>query len=162
MMIPGPTNVPDRILQAMAKPMINHRGQEFHKLYDRLVENMRYLFQTKGDVYALTSSGTGGVEAIIANVVERGEKIIVPVNGDFSYRIAGNVEYFGGVPWVCVFDNMKTVTLGRNEKGRPIWNETFKKFAAEIEFQPELCHPYSGNQKGTVENLVKWVKNNFL
>jgi aspartate aminotransferase-like enzyme len=110
LMIPGPTNVPDRILQAMGKPMINHRGQEFHRLYDRLVENMRYLFQTKGDVYALTSSGTGGVEAIIANVMERGEKIIVPVNGDFSHRIAGNVEYFGGDPIVLEVEWGKTPT----------------------------------------------------
>ena len=71
-------------------------------------------------------------------------------------------EDIGGVPWVFVFDNMKTVVNGRDEKKRPIWNETFKKFAEEIEFQPQLCHPYSGNQKGTVENLVKWVKSNFL
>lgn len=71
-------------------------------------------------------------------------------------------ESFGGVPWVCVFDNMKTVTLGRDEKKNPIWNETFLKFAVEMEFHPEVCHPYSGNQKGTVENLVKWVKGNFL
>jgi aspartate aminotransferase-like enzyme len=100
LMIPGPTNVPDRILQAMSKPMINHRGPEFHKLYDRIMEGMRYAFETKGDTFALTASGTGGVEAVIANIVGRGERIIVPVNGDFSHRIAENVEYFGGIPIV--------------------------------------------------------------
>ena len=71
-------------------------------------------------------------------------------------------EYIGGVPWVLVFDNMRTVTNGRDHKGRPVWNETFIKFATEIDFHPDVCWPYSGNQKGAVENLVGWVKSNFL
>ena len=57
---------------------------------------------------------------------------------------------------------MKTVTLGRNDKGKPIWNETFEHFAEETGFHPDVCYLYSGNQKGSVENLVKWVKSNFL
>jgi transposase len=71
-------------------------------------------------------------------------------------------EAIGGVPWVCVFDNMKTISPGRDGKGRPIWDETFAMFAAEMEFHPEACHPYSANQKGTVEKLVSWVKSSFL
>ena len=71
-------------------------------------------------------------------------------------------EYFGGVPYVCVFDNLKTAVNSRDEQGKPIWNKTFLKFAVEMKFHPEACHPYSGNQKGTVENLVKWVKSNFI
>ncbi len=71
-------------------------------------------------------------------------------------------EDIGGIPWVIVFDNMKTVTTGRDNKHRPIWNEIFQKFAAEMEFHPDVCWPYSGNQKGSVENLVGWVKDNFL
>ena len=50
-MVPGPTNVPDRVMRAMIKPMISHRSSEFRRLYDSLTENMRYLFQTQGDVY---------------------------------------------------------------------------------------------------------------
>lgn len=71
-------------------------------------------------------------------------------------------EVFGGVPWVAVFDNIKTVTIGRDEKKKPIWNETFIKFAAEIDIHPEVCWLYSAQQKGSVENLVGWVKSNFL
>jgi len=71
-------------------------------------------------------------------------------------------ESFGGVPWICVFDNMKTVSPGREKGGKPIWCETFEKFAGEIDFHPDLCHPYSGNQKGSVENLVGWVKSSFI
>lgn len=115
-MIPGPTNVPDRILQAMYRPIINHRGPEFHELYDRIMENMRCAFETKGDTFALTASGTGGVEAVVANVVGRGEKIIVPVNGDFSHRIVENVECFGGVPVVLNVEWGKAPTAAMIEE----------------------------------------------
>jgi hypothetical protein len=67
-----------------------------------------------------------------------------------------------GVPWAWVFDNMKTVTLGRDAAGRPRWNPGFWRFATEVGFHPELCDPGAGQQKGSVENLVKWVKTNFL
>jgi transposase len=68
----------------------------------------------------------------------------------------------GGVPWAWVFDNMKTVTLGRAPDGSPRWNPAFARFATELGFHPELCDPHAPQQKGTVENLVKFVKTNFL
>jgi hypothetical protein len=71
-------------------------------------------------------------------------------------------ESFGGVSWVCVFDNMKTVTIGRDAAGNPIWNATFFRFSQDVDFHPEACAPASGNQKGSVEQLVGWVKANFL
>jgi hypothetical protein len=71
-------------------------------------------------------------------------------------------EFFGGVPWVSVFDNMKTVTTGRDSEAKPIWNKKFFKFLGEIECHPEACWPRSGNQKGAVENLVGYVKSNFM
>jgi transposase len=76
--------------------------------------------------------------------------------------ILRSFESMGGVPWVLVFDNMSTVTSGRNDDGSPIWNPKFQQFAAEIGFHPELCARYAPNQKGTVENGVDFVKNNFL
>jgi transposase len=72
------------------------------------------------------------------------------------------VESWGGVPWAWVFDNMKTVTLGRDAEGQPRWNPAFWRFATEVGFHPELCDPGAAQQKGSVENLVKWVKTNFL
>jgi transposase len=71
-------------------------------------------------------------------------------------------EELGGVPWACVYDNMKTVTLGRTVDGQPRWNPTFARFATELGFHPELCDPHAPQQKGSVENLVKFVKTNFL
>jgi transposase len=72
------------------------------------------------------------------------------------------VTGWGGTPWAWVFDNMKTVTLGRDAEGQPRWNPGFWRFATEVGFHPELCDPGAGQQKGSVENLVKWVKTNFL
>lgn len=70
-------------------------------------------------------------------------------------------EYFGGVPWIWVFDNMKTVTIGRDDQGRPIWHRVFKHFAADLDFKPEACDRGCPNQKGSAESLVGWVKTNF-
>jgi transposase len=67
-----------------------------------------------------------------------------------------------GVPWAVVTDNMKTAVLGRDEGNQPIWNPAYQKLAVEFKFHPDVCAPASGNQKGAVENLVKYVKGNFL
>ena len=64
----------------------------------------------------------------------------------------------GGVPWAVTSDNMKTITLGRDAHNQPIWHPAFQKFAAEFGFHPSLCAPRAANQKGTVENLVKFVQ----
>ncbi len=68
----------------------------------------------------------------------------------------------GFVPWVLVFDNMKTVTTGRDAQDQPIWHPVFLQFAREFDFHPEACAVGAANQKGSVESLVKWVKGNFL
>jgi transposase len=71
-------------------------------------------------------------------------------------------QTIGGVPWVVVTDNMKTAVLGRNAQHEPVWNPAYQKLAVEFTFHPEACAPASGNQKGAVENLVKYVKGNFI
>jgi transposase len=71
-------------------------------------------------------------------------------------------QAMGGVPWVVVTDNMKTAVLGRNEHHEPVWNPAYQKLAVEFKFHPEACAPAAGNQKGAVENLVKYVKGTFI
>jgi transposase len=68
----------------------------------------------------------------------------------------------GGVPLRVVFDNPKTVVTGRDEGGRPIWNSTLAQVAIDYGFTIELCAPRSPEQKGSVENLVGWVKRSFF
>jgi len=76
--------------------------------------------------------------------------------------LIGCFQTIGGVPWVVVTDNMKTAVLGRNAQHEPVWNPAYQKLAVEFTFHPEACAPASGNQKGAVENLVKYVKGNFI
>jgi transposase len=68
----------------------------------------------------------------------------------------------GWVPWVLVFDNMKTVTSGRDGAHQPVWTAALLHLAGEFGFHPQACDPGAANQKGSVESLVKWVKTNFL
>jgi len=80
----------------MLKPIINHRGPEFEALLDSVSEGLKYVFETKQDVYVLTSSGTGAVECGISNIVNPGDKVIVPVFGYFSERLKEKVIRHSG------------------------------------------------------------------
>ena len=95
-MVPGPTNISDRVMGAMLKPVINHRGEAFASLLKDVTEKGRYLFQTTHDVVILSSSGTGGVEAAVGNIIKPGDAAVVPVFGEFSERLAEVVEIAGG------------------------------------------------------------------
>lgn len=93
--IPGPTPLPDEILQAMTKQMINHRGPEFQQILYGITAKLRQLFQTEGDVYLLTGSGTGGLEAAIVNTLSPGDKVLSVSVGVFGERFATIAEQFG-------------------------------------------------------------------
>ncbi|RMF30223.1 MAG: alanine--glyoxylate aminotransferase family protein [Candidatus Nitrosothermus koennekii] len=95
-MVPGPTNVPHRVMQAMTTPIINHRSEDFRTLYKQVREKSQKVFQTDNDMLILTTSGTGGVEASVVNLVRKGDKVIIPVNGEFSSRLATMIENAGG------------------------------------------------------------------
>ncbi len=91
-MLPGPTNVPERVMRAMFTHIINHRSPDFVELYTEVIEKTQQVFQTKNDVVALSASGTGAVEASVVNLVKKGDKIIIPVNGEFSSRLSQMIE----------------------------------------------------------------------
>jgi aspartate aminotransferase-like enzyme len=94
-MLPGPTNVPERVTRAMFTHMINHRSKDFVELYTDVVEKSQKVFDTTGDVIALSASGTGAVEASVVNLIKKGDKVIIPVNGEFSSRLATLLEWQG-------------------------------------------------------------------
>ncbi|MEK6966240.1 MAG: alanine--glyoxylate aminotransferase family protein [Thermoproteota archaeon] len=94
-MLPGPTNVPERVLRAMFTHIINHRSQDFVELYTEVIEKTQQVFQTKNDIVALSASGTGAVEASVVNLIRKGDKVIIPVNGEFSGRLAQMLEWQG-------------------------------------------------------------------
>jgi aspartate aminotransferase-like enzyme len=91
-MLPGPTNVPNRVMRAMLAPIINHRSDDFVELYTDVVEKTQKVFATQNDIVALSASGTGAVEAGVINLVKKGDKIIIPVNGEFSNRLSQLIE----------------------------------------------------------------------
>ncbi len=93
--IPGPTPVPDEVLQAMTKQMINHRGVEFGEILNGVTENLKQLFQTRNDVYLLTASGTGGLEAAVVNTLSPGDRVLSVSIGVFGDRFASIAQQFG-------------------------------------------------------------------
>jgi len=82
--IAGPTNVPDRILRAMARPTIDHRGPEFAKLTHEVLEGLKQVFRTSGTVVIYPSSGTGAWEAALVNTLSPGDKILMFETGYFA------------------------------------------------------------------------------
>ncbi len=82
--VPGPSNVPDRILRAIARPTIDHRGPEFGRLALGLLEDMKPVFQTKGKVMIFPSSGTGAWEACLVNTLSPGDKVVMFETGQFA------------------------------------------------------------------------------
>ncbi|MDH3670253.1 MAG: aminotransferase class V-fold PLP-dependent enzyme [Gammaproteobacteria bacterium] len=82
--IPGPTNVPDRVLRAMAAPTIDHRGPEFARLTDELLDGLKSIFQTKGQVVIFPSSGTGAWEAALCNTLSPGDRLLMFETGHFA------------------------------------------------------------------------------
>ena len=82
--IPGPTNVPDRVLHAMSFPTIDHRGPEFAALGKEVVAGMKRVFQTGGTVVMYPSSGTGAWEAALVNTLSPGDKVLMFETGQFA------------------------------------------------------------------------------
>src|SRR4030095_15793875 len=82
--IPGPTNVPDRILRAMDHPVIDHRGPEFPALTAEVLDGLRLVFQTASPVIIFPSSGTGAAEAALVNTLSPGDRVLIFETGHFS------------------------------------------------------------------------------
>jgi aspartate aminotransferase-like enzyme len=114
--VPGPTPCPPQALQAMGRQMINHRGGKFAKILYSTTEKLKQAFQTKGDVFLLTSSGTGGLEAAIVNTLSPGDKVLSISNGAFSERFADIAERYGAQVTRLNFEWGKAVELSVVEK----------------------------------------------
>ena len=82
--IPGPTNVPDRILRAMDMPTMDHRSAEFGALGRRVLEGMKTIFGTSGHVFIYPASGTGAWEAALVNVLSPGDRVLIYEAGHFA------------------------------------------------------------------------------
>jgi len=93
--IPGPTPCPPRVLEAMSKQMINHRGKGFATLLYQVTERLKQFFHTQNDLFLLTSSGTGGMEAGVVNTLSPGDKVLAISNGFFGDRLSEIAHAYG-------------------------------------------------------------------
>ena len=92
---PGPTPIPDDIVEAMSSPMINHRGPEFFELLTRVTGQLKQVFMTANDLYILTASGTGSLEASIVNTLSPGDKVLAATAGAFGDRFTDIARAYG-------------------------------------------------------------------
>ena len=94
-MIPGPTPVPERVLQALGSHPIGHRTKEFQNIVKNTTENLKWLHQTKNEVLTISGSGTAAMEAGIINTLNKGDKVICGENGKFGQRWVKVAKEFG-------------------------------------------------------------------
>ncbi|HTU80575.1 MAG TPA: alanine--glyoxylate aminotransferase family protein [Candidatus Acidoferrales bacterium] len=103
LLLPGPVTVAQPVLEAMARPMINHRGAEFAAMLRRIEAATKPVFGTQGDVLMLGCSGTGGLETAAANLFSPGDVVLSCSVGVFGRRFAGIVRGFG-----CTVESLET------------------------------------------------------
>ena len=101
--IPGPSPVPDRVLRAMSAQVIDHRGPEFGELGLKALAGMKMIFKTQQDVIIYPSSGTGAWEAVLANVLKEGDRVLMYETGHFATlwkkmaeKLGVRAEFIGG------------------------------------------------------------------
>jgi len=92
---PGPTPCPDDVLQAMSRQMIHHRSPEFAAIIARVTEGLKQTFETKNDLFCLSASGTGAMEAMVVNFLSPGDRVLVVSIGVFGDRFATIAKTYG-------------------------------------------------------------------
>ncbi|MCM8800521.1 MAG: alanine--glyoxylate aminotransferase family protein [Candidatus Omnitrophica bacterium] len=95
LLTPGPTPIPEAVAQAQARPIIHHRTPQFQKILKEAIEGLKYVFQTNNDVFILTSSGTGAMEAAVANLLSKGDTAITVEGGKFGERWTEICQAYG-------------------------------------------------------------------
>jgi len=86
--VPGPTNIPERILRSLSQPLINHRGPEFERILSENTEGLKKVFRTKNDILTFPGSGSGMLESVVVNLFSPGDTILAGSVGVFSERMA--------------------------------------------------------------------------
>ena len=142
--IPGPCNVPDRILHAIGHPTIDHRGPEFQKLSEEVLLGARRIFKTSGPVVVYPTSGTGAWEAALMNTLSPGDKVLMFETGHFATLWSNMAKKFGlevdfvptnwrhGVDPQIVEEKLKEDTQGRIKSVNIVHNETSTGVASRV------------------------------
>ena len=102
--IPGPTPVPDRVLRAIDRPVIDHRGPEFAKMAKTALEGIKTIFKTANPVIIYTATGTGAWEAALVNTLSPGDRVLMVETGQFAALWRTMAEKLGLVPELIATD----------------------------------------------------------
>ncbi len=175
LLLPGPTPLPEQIIRAMSRSMINHRGPAFHDLLFEVTAGIRSIYKTQGHVLIYPSSGTGVMEAAVANFIAPGDLVLAISIGVFGDRFASIAKAFGAqvekisVPWGQSADpqvvkeridqdkskRIKAVLLSHNETSTGVVND-IAKIAEALGDHPALfivdtvsglaAHPFNMDQ----------------
>lgn len=100
LLTPGPTPLPPQVLEALSRPILHHRTQEFGEIFGRVLSDMQKVFRTKNTVLMITSSGTGAMESAVANLLSPGDKALVHSTGAFGNRFAKILKAYGIEPMI--------------------------------------------------------------
>ncbi|MCB4792352.1 MAG: alanine--glyoxylate aminotransferase family protein [Elusimicrobia bacterium] len=95
LLTPGPTPIPPQVALKEALPILHHRTGEFGEIFSKVVEGLKYVYQTKNDVLIIAASGTGAMEASIVNLLSPGDEILVASCGNFGERWSKIAEVYG-------------------------------------------------------------------
>ncbi|MBN1384439.1 MAG: alanine--glyoxylate aminotransferase family protein [Elusimicrobia bacterium] len=115
LMIPGPTMVPEQVLREMVREMINHRGPEFSKLLLKVTAGVKKCFKTNNDLFIIPSSGTGGMEAAVTNLLSEGDDVLVLNIGAFGSRFVKILKAFRANVDELKFERGKAADVGKVE-----------------------------------------------
>lgn len=116
LLTPGPTPIPPEVALESALPILHHRTSEFGAIFTQVIEGLKYLFQTPGTVLLVTSSGTGGMEASVVNLLSPGDKVLVASSGVFGDRWIKILETYGIKPETICSEWGKAIDLESIEK----------------------------------------------
>lgn len=141
--LPGPTTVPERVRQAIAQPVVNHRGPEFRALYARVQELLKPILGTSNHVFLFACSGTGAMEASLVNILSPGDRVLVVVGGQFGERFAGIAKTLG-----AQVDLLETVW------GRAVDPAEIEKRVAATEYRAVIVE-HNESSTGIVADLPK-------
>ncbi|BAS27041.1 pyridoxal-phosphate-dependent aminotransferase family protein [Limnochorda pilosa] len=156
LLIPGPTPLPQEVRDALARPMIGHRGEAFATLYRRVTARLKPLFGTGQEVLIFPGSGTGAMEAAVVNLFSPGDRVVALVAGDFGARFAAIADAFGlavdrlEVPWGWVVspealrDRLRTYPPGEVRGVLITHNETSTGALSPVQELARVAHQEAG------------------
>lgn len=152
LMIPGPTPVPESVLLAMAKHPIGHRSSEFSDILKEVYADLKWLFQTKNEVFIYAASGTGAMEAALSNLVNQGDKVLSLVIGNFGARWAKIAQSRG-----AIVEKIE-VELGDVIKPEDLKAKLAKDTKKEIKIVTLTHSETSTGAKNDIKTLCKIIK----